>query len=151
MYVFSIITATFNRIEKLKSLYKNLLNQKSAEYLFEWVVVVESEDFITINFLKKINKIKVVIVINRKKNFSSLIAQGVKNSSGKYICIIGDDDGFYEKKLEKLYDLIVKNNYPAWIVGDCNYVNNKNKVIRKFISSIKSLFLKFENIYLLKI
>jgi glycosyltransferase involved in cell wall biosynthesis len=151
MYVFSIITATFNRIENLKSLYKNLLNQKSAEYLFEWVVVVESEDFITINFLKKINKIKVVIVINKKKNFSNLIAQGVKNSSGKYICIIGDDDGFYEKKLEKLYDLIVKNNYPAWIVGDCNYVNNKNKVIRKFISSIKSLFLKFENIYLLKI
>ena len=42
MYVFSIITATFNRIEKLKSLYKNLLNQKSAEYLFEWVVVVDS-------------------------------------------------------------------------------------------------------------
>jgi glycosyltransferase involved in cell wall biosynthesis len=151
MYVFSIITATFNRIEKIKSLYKNLLSQKSTEYLFEWVVVVESEDFITINFLKKINKIKVVIVINKKKKFSSLIAQGIKNSSGKYICIIGDDDGFYEKKLEKLHDLIVKNNYPAWIVGDCNYVNNKNKVIRKNISFIKSLFLKFENIYLLKI
>ena len=151
MYVFSIITATFNRIEKIKSLYKNLLSQKSTEYLFEWVVVVESEDFITINFLKKINKIKVVIVINKKKNFSSLIAQGIKNSSGKYICIIGDDDGFYEKKLEKLHLLIVKNNYPDWIVGDCNYVNNENSVIRKNISFIKSLFLKFENIYLLKI
>lgn len=151
MYVFSIITATFNRIEKIKSLYKNLLSQKSTEYLFEWVVVVESEDFITINFLKKINKIKVVIVINKKKKFSSLIAQGIKNSSGKYICIIGDDDGFYEKKLEKLHHLIVKSNYPNWIVGDCNYVNNKNKVIRKNISFIKSLFLKFENIYLLKI
>ena len=151
MYVFSIITATFNRIEKIKSLYKNLLSQKSTEYLFEWVVVVESEDFITINFLKKINKIKVVIVINKKKKFSSLIAQGIKNSSGKYICIIGDDDGFYEKKLEKLHHLIVKSNYPDWIVGDCNYVNNKNKVIRKNISFIKSLFLKFENIYLLKI
>ena len=151
MYVFSIITATFNRIEKIKSLYKNLLSQKSTEYLFEWVVVVESEDFITINFLKKINKIKVVIVINKKKKFSSLIAQGIKNSSGKYICIIGDDDGFYEKKLEKLHLLIVKSNYPDWIVGDCNYVNNKNKVIRKNISFIKSLFLKFENIYLLKI
>ena len=151
MYVFSIITATFNRIEKIKSLYKNLLRQKSTEYLFEWVVVVESEDFITINFLKKINKIKVVIVINKKKNFSSLIAQGIKNSSGKYICIIGDDDGFYEKKLEKLHLLIVKNNYPDWIVGDCNYVNNENSVIRKNISFIKSLFLKFENIYLLKI
>ena len=151
MYVFSIITATFNRIEKIKSLYKNLLRQKSTEYLFEWVVVVESEDFITINFLKKINKIKVVIVINKKINFSSLIAQGIKNSSGKYICIIGDDDGFYEKKLEKLHLLIVKNNYPDWIVGDCNYVNNENSVIRKNISFIKSLFLKFENIYLLKI
>lgn len=151
MYVFSIITATFNRIEKIKSLYKNLLSQKSTDYLFEWVVVVESEDFLTINFLKKINKIKIVIVINKKRNFSSLIAQGIKNSSGKYICIIGDDDGFYEKKLEKLHHLIVKSNYPNWIVGDCNYVNNKNKVIRKNISFIKSLFLKFENIYLFKI
>jgi len=151
MYVFSIITATFNRIEKIKSLYKNLLRQKSTEYLFEWVVVVESEDFITINFLKKINKIKVVIVINKKKKFSSLIAQGIKNSSGKYICILGDDDGFYEKKLEKIHYLIVKNNYPAWIIGNCNYLNNENKVIRKNISFIKSLFLKFENIYLLKI
>ena len=151
MYVFSIITATFNRIEKIKSLYKNLLSQKSIEYLFEWVVVVESEDFITINFLKKINKIKVVIVINKKKKFSSLIAQGIKNSSGKYICIIGDDDGFYEKKLEKIHHLIVKNNYPAWIIGNCNYVNNKNKVIRIIISFFKSLLLRFENIYLLKI
>ena len=99
MYVFSIITPTFKRITNLKSLYNNLLNQRSAEFQFEWVVVAEPKDFITINFLKKINKIKVVIVINKKKNFSSLIAQGVKNSSGKYICILGDDDGFYEKKL----------------------------------------------------
>ena len=68
MYVFSIITATFNRIEKIKSLYKNLLSQKSTEYLFEWVVVVESEDFITINFLKKINN---SVTVSATLNFQS--------------------------------------------------------------------------------
>jgi glycosyltransferase involved in cell wall biosynthesis len=144
---FSIVTATYNRLDNLKILYSNILNQKSFFYLIEWVVVVEKNDLVTINFLKKITNLKIIIVIN-KKNFSYLIASGVQKSNGDYIIILGDDDVLTKGSLNKIYKEIIANKYPSWIVGYCDYINNKKKV-RKLTSYLKKKFLDFDNLFFL--
>jgi hypothetical protein len=149
VYFFSIITPTYQRLENLKNLYKNLLEQRNKLFLFEWIVIVEKKDFNTINFLKRINNIKVRIITNKKK-FSFIIKQGIKKSLGKYLVIIGDDDGFYEKKLKKIYDFLIKKKYPSWAIFQCNYQNNKGQVIRKFITAVKEILLDFDNLIFLK-
>jgi glycosyltransferase involved in cell wall biosynthesis len=108
----SIVTATFNRIKKLKSLYQNLKNQKNKFFFeLEWVVIVEQNDFKTIHFLKSISEFKVKIVINKHyKKFSSLIKQGIDNTAGDYISVVGDDDFFFKNSLEIVVKKILSNN-----------------------------------------
>jgi hypothetical protein len=149
LYFFSIITPTYQRLENIKNLYKNLLKQRNKLFLFEWLVIVEKKDFNTINFLRRITDIKVRIIINKRK-FSFIIKQGIKKSSGKYLVIIGDDDGFYGKKLKKIYDILLKKKYPSWAISQCDYQNNKGQVIRKFTTVIKEILLDFDNLIFLK-
>lgn len=151
MFVFSIVTATYQRLDLLKKLYSNLISQKNKNFKIEWVVVVEKDDFQTINFLKKINSLEVKLVIN-KKNFSHLIRQGIQKSAGDYVIILGDDDRLLSNSLNKIYKTIFLNNHPSWLVGKSIYYNyKKKKETRVFISFIKSILLKLDNSFLLSI
>ena len=58
MFKFSIITASYNRIENLKILYSYILQNKNHLFSIEWIVIVEKSDIATIEFLKSIKKKK---------------------------------------------------------------------------------------------
>ena len=143
MIKISIVTATFNRIKKLKSLYQNLKNQKNKFFFeLEWVVIAEQNDFKTIHFLKSISEFKVKIVINKHyKKFSSLIKQGIDNTAGDYISVVGDDDFFFKNSLEIVVKKILSNNKPKILVGYADYKDRNNIKIRSNIGKIKKLFL----------
>mgnify|MGYP000262368219 CR=1 FL=1 len=65
MIKFSIITATFNRVKKLESLYFNLIAQQNlSKFKIEWILIVEKKDFKTIQLIKKFKKIKYKIIFN---------------------------------------------------------------------------------------
>ena len=153
MFTFSIITASYKRLENLKFLYKLIIENKNYLFNIEWVVIVEEEDIDTIKFLKTTSqkKIKIKIVNNiHKFQFNQLFKQGVKKASGDYIIILGDDDGIKRNSLIKIFKYI-KLNTPKWITTPAVYTNKRNEVIRKFSTHIKSLLLLLDSKYLLPI
>ena len=151
MIKFSIVTASFNRIKKLRSLHQNLKNQKNKNFFkLEWVVVVEKNDLKTIFFLKSISEFKVKIVINKHyKKFSSLIKQGIDNTTGDYISVVGDDDSFLKNSLAIVGKKILSNNKPKILVGYAEYKDKNNFKIRANIGKMKKLFLNFNSRLLL--
>ena len=153
MFTFSIITASYKRLENLKFLYKLIIENKNYLFNIEWVVIVEEEDIDTIKFLKTTSqkKIKIKIVNNiHKFQFNQLFKQGVKKASGDYIIILGDDDGIKRNSLIEIFKYI-KLNTPKWITTPAVYKNKRNEVIRKFSTHIKSLLLLLDSKYLLPI
>ena len=67
MFTFSIITASYKRIENLKFLHKLIIENKNYLFNIEWVVIVEEEYVETINFLRNTSqkdiKIKTIVTI----------------------------------------------------------------------------------------
>jgi hypothetical protein len=147
MIKFSIITATFNRVKKLETLCANLIAQQNfLKFEIEWILIVEKNDFKTINFIKKLKKINYKIIFNKSpKKFSSLIPQGIKAVTGDYIVIIPDDDGLYSNALTIVADKIKFNRGPQFIVGYADYVDSKKKKIRQFITYLKIIFLNINS------
>ena len=153
MFKFSLITATYNRLPNLNNLYDCIIKNKNYLFNIEWVVIVEKEDIETIKFLRKVLKknIQVKILINKYKGvFNRLIKQGVANCTGDYLIVIGDDDLILKNSLIDIYNFIKKKK-PLWIVTPVNYHSQNKKIIRKFITKVKTILIFFEINYLLKI
>ena len=68
MFKFSIITATYNRINNLKFLYFRIVENKIDLFDIEWVVVVEENDIETIRFLSLCYKKNIIIKIITQVN-----------------------------------------------------------------------------------
>ena len=153
MFKFSIVTATFNRVDNLKFLYSSILINQNYLFNIEWVVIVEKEDINTIRFLESIfsQKISVKIVKNNYPGkFSKLIKQGIKKSTGDYLIIIGDDDLINKNALTVIYEFIKKNS-SNWIITLVTYHNTKNKIIRKLFTKIKEKLILINSSNLLPI
>ena len=147
MIKFSIITATFNRVKKLESLYINLIEQQNVlKFEIEWILILEKRDFKTINLIKKFKKINYKIIFNKFPNkFSSLIPQGIKAVTGDYIVVLPDDDGLNNNALNIVADKIKFYKRPQFIVGYADYVDSKKKKIRQFITYLKIIFLNINS------
>ncbi len=153
MFTFSIITASYKRVENLKFLYKLIIENKNYLFNIEWIVIVEEEDIDTIKFLKSTSQkgIKIKIVNNIYKfQFNKLLKQGIKKASGDYIIILGDDDGIKRNSLIQIFKYI-KIKSPKWIVTPATYTKKNYTKIRKFITSLKSSLLLLDSKYLLPI
>ena len=140
MFKFSIITASYNRLKNLINLYDCIIKNQNFSFKIEWVVIVEKQDIKTINYLRSIYKknITIKIIINKYPGkFNTLIKQGIKNCTGDYLIILGDDDYIKKNSLINIYNFIKKKT-PQWIISPVTYHDQRRKVIRKFITKIKS-------------
>ena len=152
MLKFSIITASYQRLNLLKEQYKNILSQKKNSFDIEWVIVIEKNDFSTFLFLKKIKQIKVTIVFNKKpKEFQGLFSQGIRKAKGDYVLVLGDDDVIKKDGLYLIYLQLKQNNFPNWLVAESNYHDQDYKNIRLVITFFKKLLLKINNFEVLQI
>jgi glycosyltransferase involved in cell wall biosynthesis len=115
VFKFSIITATYKRINNLKLLYTCLIKNKNTSFDIEWVVVVEEHDIESIEFLRSLFKKNIIIKIlknNYPGQFSKLVKQGIKSSTGDYLLVLGDDDIIYN-----LFDLL------QYVLLGCFFLN----------------------------
>ena len=136
----SVITPTRNRIKYLKKkikqfdkLYKHFKN-------FEWILVVEKNDFKTKKFVKTIKRKYLKIIIGNFNSAEVAFNKGFQLSKGKYINFHGDDDFFNMNKINFLNKKVFLEN-DNWLIYDGQYINDKFIIIRKIISIIKTFLL----------
>lgn len=138
--ILSILTPTYKRIKELN---RNYIFLKSAalDVNFEWIIIYEPDDLVTKNFLKK-NKEKFIIPLEKRcRNCDTAINYGLKFAKGDYYNIHGDDDYFDKKNFKKIFTYL--NSKHEWIVGQGENINKNGEIIRKKISFLKKLLLKY--------
>ena len=110
----SIIITTYKRKEQFKNALFSAINQLfNCE--FEIIVVDDNGRNEYTNYVKKtideFNSSKVKLVAH-EINSNGAVARnsGIKNSNGKYICFLDDDDIYHNDKIQKQYNFMRINN-----------------------------------------
>ena len=140
----SLITPSYKRSHYLKKNFENLnkINKKFPNS-FEWIIITEKNDIKSIKVVKTFKKKFVKHLTGKFRNNDKAFNHGVKYSKGELLVIYGDDDFITEKFIRE-----IKNNFNKkykWYVGYGQYINNKGQLIRKNLTTIKSLLIKNYN------
>lgn len=125
----SVVMSVYKRYTYLKESIESILNQTFQN--FELIIVVEkSEKQEEINqFIKKIKDKRIIIINNKEKlGFAESLNIGIKNSKGKYIARMDDDDISLPERLEKQY-IFLESNPSIDILGTAvKQFMNKNDI-----------------------
>lgn len=131
----SIVIPTYKRAEMLDRAINSCLNQTYKE--IEIIVVDDnnpnSEERASTSLkMKKYKDNKKIKYIKNKKNMGGAESRnvGIKNSCGEYIAFLDDDDYFYEEKIQKQLDFMLKNNLDASFTGSDTYDETRNKLVK---------------------
>ena len=134
---FSVIITTYGkRTGKLKRAINSVLNQSFKD--FEIIIIDDNgKDLEIKNANKKLitdlNLAKKIRYFTYSENKGANFARnyGIRKSQGEYIAFLDDDDEFLEKKLEKVYKQILKEQI-GLIYSNVNYIEDlKNYVEEK--------------------
>jgi glycosyltransferase involved in cell wall biosynthesis len=156
MFKFSIITCTYNSSKYLES---NIISVKNQNFNnFEHIFVDGFSTDTTVDIIKKYQlefPDRVKFFQFKPEGISKAMNQGVEKSDGKYLIHLHSDDSFFDKNiLSDVSKFLEESNYPDWIYGQINVMeNNMLKGIfptkqiwkKKEGDFIKSYILKFYN------
>ncbi len=127
----SVIIPTYNRASLLPRAIKSVLNQTFKD--FELIIVddcsTDNTEEVVEEFQKKDKRIK---YLRLKKNSGAPAHPrnvGIKNSQGKYIAFLDNDDEWLPEKLEKQLNLFEKTNNPKLgFVGGNVLIVEENRI-----------------------
>ena len=106
---FSVIIITYNRGNLLPRAISSVLNQTFQN--FELIVVDDASTDNTSHVMSKYRSNKIKYIIHEQNSgLPSARNTGIKNSRGKWIILLDDDDEFKENRLEEQYKQIIKDN-----------------------------------------
>lgn len=127
----SIITVTYNCANTLIDTIKSV-NQQSARYLIEYIVVDGASSDNTVSIIKD-NEHQIDRWISEKDNgIYDAMNKGLKMASGEWVGFLHADDLFYEPNtIERLLNNIDYNEYNV-AYGNLNYIQEEppHKVVR---------------------
>jgi glycosyltransferase involved in cell wall biosynthesis len=110
---FSIIIPTYNRATLLPETIKSVQNQTYTKW--ECIVVddgsTDNTKEIVESLIQNDNRIKYVYQENAER--SAARNNGIRNSSGDYICFLDSDDHYLPNNLSNLAEFILKSNEPV--------------------------------------
>lgn len=136
MPFFTIIIPTRNRADTLFYSIKTILNQSFKD--FELII---SDNSTNEESQKLINTILDSRVVNLKTDGNLCMSDNweyaLKNANGKYVLIIGDDDGLVIDALQFCYDKISSLKPDAFMFDWIGYnwpINNNSKIVPSQIS-----------------
>lgn len=141
----SILTATYNRAEKLERLYHTL--NKATYRDFEWLIMIDGSSDNTIEVIEKIQKESDFPVIYKYQENSGkhvAINRLYEMAQGEYGFTIDDDDEVLPDAFEKgvsIWDSIPKEQQKKYwcVVGRCINPETKQMVGKPFVSNINEL------------
>jgi glycosyltransferase involved in cell wall biosynthesis len=128
---FSIITVTKNTEEKIDKTIKSVLSQSYKN--FEYIIVDGNSKDETFNKIQKYKNKKIKLFSRKDKNFYDGLNFAIKRANGKYISVISSGDFYYSTLiLKKIHKNIIKFKNFDFYFSNLFFVNNKNKVKRKW-------------------
>ena len=136
----SVVIPTFKRAVFLKRAVESVLRQT---YNNIEIIVVDDNDEDSI-YRKENEKILSryidagkIIYIKHKHNKNGAAARntGIRKASGDYITFLDDDDYFLQDRIEKLVDIMAKNDGYDCAYSSVAYVKN-GKIIGNIIATI---------------
>ena len=112
----SVVIPVYNRTKYICEAINSVLEQTYKNY--EIIVVNDGSTINVRNILKPfINKIKYLYQAN--KGLAAARNTGIKNSKGKYLAFLDDDDLFEPKKLEAQVLILENNADIGFLYSDC--------------------------------
>ena len=128
----SVITLTYNSINTIEETIKSVKTQSYKNIEKIWIDNTSKDG--TLEFLKKHQDNKTVLISEKDKGIVDAFNKGVKVSTGEVIGFLHSDDKFYNRNTIKNIAQKFKNLKVNVVYGDLNYVTKNNKIIRKWQS-----------------
>lgn len=126
-YKISIITATYNAAKTLPNLIKSLQAQYDSD--FEWVIADGGSTDATLEILKSVKNLNLVIHSEPDFGIYDALNKGIKSCSGEYYLVLGADDLLfpngiqdYKNAIDNTADIIT-----AAVKTDAGIYRVKNK------------------------
>lgn len=126
---FSIITCTYNSEKFIQKNIASVGEQNFKDYEHIFIDGFSSDN--TLNNIKEyqnknLNQIKLFQI--KAAGISNAMNQGIKHAQGKYLIHLHSDDSFYDKNvLTEVKKFLEINNYPDWIYGKANIIEENGK------------------------
>lgn len=135
----SIITATYNATEHLPKLIESLRNQEDKN--FEWVIADGGSTDGTIELIKSVTDLKVVLTSKEDFGIYDALNRGIKASNSEFYLVTGADDTLtpnavkdFRFAMNENSDIITApikagrkifypSKKPAWLVGQRHYIS----------------------------
>jgi putative colanic acid biosynthesis glycosyltransferase len=115
MRFFSIVTICRNNLPELETTYNSIKDQSFND--FEWIVVDGNSTDGTRQWLQK-NRLAKWKSESDQGIFDAM-NKGIRRSEGRYLIFMNSGDAFAsDDVLEKSFEGITENNYPAFVYGD---------------------------------
>ena len=111
MPFFSVIIPTYNRSEDLKRSLESVLLQSFTD--FEVIVVDDGSTDDTAQVVRSFSDERVRYIYQDNSERSAARNNGIRNASGKYICLLDSDDIYYPEHLDTLYQQIIEDDAPV--------------------------------------
>ena len=103
----SILTATYNRGELLKELYKSIYRNLISELEIEWIIVDDGSNDdtkdIVIDFIKR-NKFEIRYFYQKNAGKMAAINKAAEEATGELIVDCDSDDYFKDGAFKAIYD-----------------------------------------------
>lgn len=106
---FSVIIPTFNRKQMLLKAINSVLDQTFSN--FEVIVIDDGSTDDTASMVKSIADERVRYIYQENQERSAARNNGIRQSRGKYICFLDNDDLYLPNHLETFYNEIVDRQY----------------------------------------
>ncbi len=140
--VFSVIIPCYNVEDSILQTLECLKNQTFKN--FEVILINDGSIDNTLDILENFYLDQDKKIVNQlNKGLGAARNAGIKESNGEFIALLDADDLWFDEKLEKVYNFIIKNN--SVVVCHNEYVvNSKNELLKK---SFYGPHTKFEDLF----
>lgn len=124
MPLVSVIIPTYNRLDYIHEAIDSVLAQTYKN--FE-IIVVNDGSFVDVRKALEPYKDKIVYLSHQEnRGLSAARNTGIKNSNGKYLAFLDDDDLFEHQKLEIQVPVLEKNPDIGFVYSDYYIFNSKS-------------------------
>lgn len=132
---FSIITATRNNEDVIRTNIQSVLKQTFTDY--EHIIQDGLSTDQTVEICRQTESDKIFIFSEKDTGIYQALNSAIKKANGRYVIILHADDFFpHEQVLKKIHAFIVHEKFPNLVYGDLNYVDYENlqKMVRRWKS-----------------